>query len=217
METVKPQSDAADKPADDGPATALEVAARFEMSDAARALLRPEQSPSKFFSLLAAHELFPDAIRFAAYYLPKREAIWWGSLCLWHMLRPEANGEAEPVPPPEQKALDAIVGWVREPNETNRRAVYAAREQAKANKALNVLSLAVYSSGGSISFPDLPEVEPGEFATNQMVAAAVLIASRSGQTRAIPAFQKHFLTLAQAVDQGEVSWLLPEETPTPAS
>ncbi len=59
---------------------AVTVASGCPLSEDAQSLLVVGQSPNVFLSTLIQRELYNDAIRFSAYKLTRRKAIWWGSL-----------------------------------------------------------------------------------------------------------------------------------------
>jgi len=86
------------------------LAAVAELGEEAMALARPELDPREFVALLLDKALFPDAVRFVAHALPKREAVWWA----WVSAR-RAGGDA---PPPAIKAaLDATEKWIAQPTD----------------------------------------------------------------------------------------------------
>src|SRR5947209_13926556 len=96
------------------PRTAADVARPLDLSPAARAALVPGQSPRQFLDALLLTARHPDAIRFLAAALAKREAVWWACLCIRAAL---------PAPPAlALAALEAAERWVAEPREPNRRA-----------------------------------------------------------------------------------------------
>src|SRR5438128_432587 len=108
--------------------------------------------PVAYVEQLALEGLAPDGLEFIAHWLPKRAAIWWGCLCLWHVGRPT-------LPAPEDAALRAVVQWVREPNEPRRLALEAAAEAAgNLRTAAGGLARAAFFSGGSLVPPGLPVV-----------------------------------------------------------
>jgi hypothetical protein len=181
------------------PALARDVADRFALSDEARALLRPDHKPAQFFALLGRRELFRDAVRFAAHYLPKRQAIWWGCLCAWELFRPQ-------TPPAEESAFRTVVDWVREPSEAHRRAALSAAQTAGTRTLSRPLAMAVFSAEGSLSPPDCPIVEPDENQTALFVAAAVILAGQLAPRRHRTTFQHHFLELAADLSQGHGLW-----------
>src|ERR1035441_8493863 len=86
-----------------------------ELGEEAMALVRPELPPREYVKLLLDQGLFPDAVRFVAHALPKREAVWWAWVC--------ARRSAGDTPPPAIKAaLDATEKWIAQPTEEFRRA-----------------------------------------------------------------------------------------------
>src|SRR5579862_7599270 len=95
--------------------TPADVATAAQVGDEAHALLHPDQTARDFVTALLGASLFPDAVRFIAYALPRREAVWWALLCAR-----EAAGE---TPSHELTAsLEATETWVRHPGDDQRRA-----------------------------------------------------------------------------------------------
>ena len=91
------------------------ISTAAELGEEAMALLRADLHPLDFVALLMEKALYPDAVRFIAHALPKREAVWWGWVC--------ARRAAGESPPPKIKAsLDATERWIAQPAEENRRA-----------------------------------------------------------------------------------------------
>src|SRR5689334_7381268 len=127
---------------------AADLAKPLPLSDAARALLTPAQTPRQFFAVLASQPMLAeDAIRFLAAALPKREAVLWGLACVRHAL---------PKPSPEAtKALALAERWAKEPSEANRRACEPAAAAAGHGTAPGCLADAAFWSGGSLSAPHL--------------------------------------------------------------
>jgi hypothetical protein len=178
---------------------AVEVCRHFELTEPARALLHERQSPGEFFSLLVQERLYADAVRFAAHYLPKRHAVWWGCLCLWDVYRPSPSDKAA-------AALHATVRWVRAPGEDNRRAAEKAGRVAGVGSAAGGLALAAYLSEGSIAPPGQPAVAPGPCLTARTLAGAVLLAAKqAGAARRVDC-ERQFVLLAADVAEGRLPW-----------
>jgi hypothetical protein len=175
---------------------AAEVAKTLPLSDPAKQLLAPGQTPRQFFDALLAAALAEDAIRFLAAALPKREAVWWGCLCVRDAL-------PKPLPEPAAKALAAAEKWARDPSEANRRAAEAAAEVAGYGTPAGCLAAAAFWSGGSLAPPNLPPVPPRDDLTGQAVAGAVLLAAVTDPAQADPTRQR-FLALGQDVVAGKV-------------
>ncbi len=121
--------------------TAVEV---FEAFPAARKLISaaPERAhPIAFLSRLAASGTAKDALGFAAFILPRREAVWWAVQSLKIMLPGAASD-------PGLKAAEA---WVREPGDATRQAALAAGERGDSEAPGTWAALAAGYSGGSMS------------------------------------------------------------------
>jgi hypothetical protein len=179
--------------------TAAEVCQSFPLGEAARKLLRPELTPTQYLASLMQEQLDLDAIRFLAYALPKREAIWWACVCARrvHGLTPPAASNA---------ALLAAEKWVADPNEDNRRAAMPVAEAAGFRDPAGCVAAACFWSGGSLAPPNLPVVPPGEHLTAHGVASAILLAAVF--TEPAQASEKHraFLKLGLDVARGDNRW-----------
>src|ERR1019366_281746 len=173
------------------PSKTVTISTVAELGEEAMALLRPELHPLDFVALLMEKTLYPDAVRFIAHALPKREAVWWGWVC--------ARRAAGENPPPKIKAaLDATERWIAQPNEDNRRLAMAAAEKAELGTAAGCAGLAAFFSGGSLAPPDAPPVPPGEFLAAKAVAGAVIFAAVAKEPEKAPEKFRSFV--AQGVE-----------------
>ena len=135
--------------------------------------------------------LYPDAVRFIAHALPKREAVWWGWVC--------ARRSAGENPPPKIKAaLDATEKWIAQPSDDNRRSAMAAAQKAELGTAAGCAGLAAFFSGGSLAPPDAPLVPPGEFLAAKAVSGAVIFAAVAKEPERAPERFRSFV--AQGVE-----------------
>jgi hypothetical protein len=107
-----------------------------------------------------------EALVYLAYLLPRREAVWWGCQCV----RAIAGSRADDA------ALRAAEAWVRNPDETTRRAALNLGWTRNARLATTWLALAAGQSGGSIAAEDAPYVAAPPQATALDVKAAVILA-----------------------------------------
>src|SRR6266436_6970635 len=89
-------------------ATAVEVCRTFNLTDEDRELLRDDWTPAQFLDVLLEKKHYVTAIQFLAYALPRREAIWWGCLCLRQALGPN-------LPPKQTEAVKGAIRWILEP------------------------------------------------------------------------------------------------------
>jgi hypothetical protein len=170
---------------------AAAISSVAELSEEALALLRPELQPLEYISLLVENNFFPDAVRFLAHALPKREGVWWGWVC--------ARRVAGDTPPPKIKAsLEATEKWIAQPSDENRRAAYAAAEAAPFSTPAGCAGLAAFFSGASLAPPDLPPVPPGEYLFAKAVSGAVIFAAVAKEPEKAPEKFKQFIS--QGVD-----------------
>ena len=113
--------------------------------------------------------LFPDAVRFLAHALPKREAVWWAWVCA------RAGGRREPAAEDQGRA-----GRHREMDRPAHRREPAGGHgrgrKGRMVRAAGCAGLAAFFSGGSLAPPDAP-VPPGEFLTAKAVSGAVIFAA----------------------------------------
>ena len=168
-----------------------EISAVAELGEEAMALLRPDLHPLDFVALLVEKALFPDAVRFIAHALPKREAVWWAWVC--------ARRAAGESPQPKIKAaLAATEKWIAQPDDDNRRLAMAAAEKADLSTAAGCAGLAAFFSGGSIAPPNAPAVSPGEFLTAKAVSGAVIFAAVAKEPEKAPERFRSFV--AQGLD-----------------
>lgn len=176
--------------------TAAEVCARFELSEPAKKLPRDGLSPGAFLERLIAERHTHDAVRFLAYALPKREAVWWATRC--------ARLAGGPVLPPEQQAaLETTERWCAGPSEELRRAAMAASEKAELKSPAGCAALAVFFSGGSLGPPDAPVVPPADDLTARTVTGAVLMAAVVNEPEKAEQKYQRFLEQGLALASGK--------------
>lgn len=145
------------------------ICQQLELEDEAKQLLNSEQTPLQYLLLLVENKAFPDAIRFLAMALPKREAVWWACV--------SARGSiTDKTKPQVIAALTAAEAWVYQPTEENRRGAMALAEATEFNGAGSWAAVAAFWSGGSMSPPDAPIIPPSEDLTAKAVAGAVMLA-----------------------------------------
>ncbi len=150
--------------------TAEELARHVELEDDSRAALRPGMRPGDFLDALVGAEAFPDAVRFLAHGLPRREAVWWACIC--------ARLALPPTPKPgEAAALEAAERWVYEPTEKHRRACMAAAEPTGYEVPSAWAAMGGFWSGGSVAPENAPPVPPGDWHTAKAVAGSVVLAA----------------------------------------
>ena len=180
-------------------ATAAEIARLVDLSAEARAYLLPELSPQGYLDLLVLAELTGDAIRFLAFALPIREAVWWACVAVHGTVR--SPGELE------TKCVQRAAAWVYEPGEDRRRACMEVAEAAKFEGAAAYVALSVFWSGGSLAPEGLPDALPDPRLGPIGAAAAILLALSAGDPAGL---HKRFTAVMQRgldIANGGNGWL----------
>ena len=165
--------------------TAPEICAVAELATDATGLLEENAEPEAYVRLLIEQDHYPDAIRFLAHALPKREAVWWA----WFCARKAAGDE----PPPEIAAsLDATKVWITEPNDANRRAAMDRAQEADLGTPAGCAGLAAFFCGESLAPPDLDPVPPDEYAAAKAITGSIMMAAVSQEPeKAMERFQAY--------------------------
>jgi hypothetical protein len=129
--------------------------------------LRPteEEPPLAFALKLLARAHRFDAIVFTACLLPRREGVWWGCQCVRALMGDKADD-----------ALLAAEAWVREPEETQRRAALEIAASRDRGVATTWLAWAAGYSGGSLTAEGSAPVRASPDATAINLKAAVILA-----------------------------------------
>ncbi len=146
--------------------------------------------------------LFPEAVRYLAFALPKRQAVWWACRCV----RQGPLTAVSAAPDPASVALEAAEQWAADPSETNRRAAGAAGESAGAGTPAGCAAMAAFWSGGSLAPEGLPVVPPADDLTARGVTGAVMIAAVAIEPQHAPDRFRKFLDLGLAVAAGSDRW-----------
>lgn len=150
-----------------------------------------ELTPPQFLNQLLASNDLDGAVKFMAFALPHREAVWWACCCA----RLELNGGESEA---NLAALQAAEAWVRLPNDPNRRAAYARAQATDFKCPAAWAAMAAFWSAGSMSPVDQPEVPAPAFLRGVAVSGAVALAAV--QFEPLRADEKRERYLAAAID-----------------
>ena len=130
-----------------------------------------------------------DAVAFLGHALSRFDTVAWAG----HVLAEEAQEHS--LPPADRQALDHALRWLGDPSDAHRRTAHAAGRAADEGTPEQLLAMAVFFSGGSISAPDLPPVQPAPELAGRFASGAVrLAAHRSSRPEQV---------LARALEVGE--------------
>jgi hypothetical protein len=178
---------------------AKEVCGRFELSDAARPLLRDDLSPGQFLDALLAKDCHQDAVKFLAQALPKPEAVWWACQCAR-----TAVGASPPTQVAE--ALTATEKWAADPTDENRRADMKAGEAASLQTPSGCAAMAAFLSGGSMGPPDVPPIPPAENLAGNAVTGAIMLAAVASEPQKAPDKLRAFVDQGLQIASGARTW-----------
>lgn len=178
---------------------AADICARVELSEEAVAFLVPGLSPQAFLSVLTDAQLVGDGVRFMAFAMPVREAIWWAIVVAQTML-------ANPTPL-EKRCLESATAWVYEPTEPHRRACFAVAEEAQFKGAAAYAALAVFWSGGSLAPEGMPDAPADPKLGSIGAGASVLLSITGGPPAALTTRFEEAIMRAANIANGGNGWL----------
>ncbi|MCX7102996.1 MAG: hypothetical protein NTX38_16325 [Methylobacter sp.] len=170
---------------------ALEICKGLDMDKQAIELLQDNPTTVSFLDQLIAQKLYPDAIRFLAHALPKREATWWACLCARHQVTDQTTVN-------EIKAIELAEAWVYKPTEENRKLTYPAAELTGFKSASSWAAIAAFWSGDDISPVPQAVIPPDEKLYSKAVLGAVMLAATQGEASKVT--QKYELFLQQGIN-----------------
>ncbi|MFO0846543.1 MAG: hypothetical protein U0797_29940 [Gemmataceae bacterium] len=175
--------------------SAGEACAATKLPGPALALLQEEHTPRQYLDSLLGAGLFAAAVRFLAFALPAREAVWWACLCV-RLTRPGMAVE-------EEKAANAAARWVVEPTEARRQ---EAERLARQDTPGGWVAKAVAWTGGSLAPPPAPPVKPRPEMPSHAVAAALAMALNGVAPPRVEVAHRQALALGAHVARGKHLW-----------
>lgn len=179
---------------------AADLVRGIKLTDEAQAKLRPGVSAEVYFDDLTKSGLHADAIRVLSRLLAPRSGVWWGCLCAWEAMAPRKREL-------DEAAIAAVVMWLKDPTDENRRAAGAAAKSAGRTTAAGLVGSAAYYSEGSIATPGKTEVPTKPEFTPKLVASAVLTAARSGGASQTTPRMRQYLVIGTEVYRGKNTWV----------
>lgn len=147
--------------------TARQVFEAFPAAEEDVAAPPTDDDPLVFMTGLIDAGAAEDALGFASYVLPRREAVWWGCQCLRAMgaIRDDAGREV----------LTAAEAWVRNPEEDKRRAALDLAQACSFREPATWLALAAGWSGGSMVAAEFDRVPPPPHLTARAIRSALTL------------------------------------------
>lgn len=168
-----------------------QLAQLAELDEALLAGVTPGASHRTVVQHLVSAAQFPEAVKFVAFALPRREGVWWA----WVTAKRAAGAD---VPPPIKASLEATERWIAQPTDANRRAAFALAEKADLGTPAGCAGAAAFFAGDSIAPPDVQALPPGPYDCNKMIANAVILAAVITEPEMAP--EKFFQSLQQGLE-----------------
>jgi hypothetical protein len=186
--------------------TALEVCRAAELEDDAVVLLGDGEQPRAFVDALIASGNHVAAVRFLAYALDRRPAVWWAWVCARR-----AHGETPT--PAIQASLDATKTWIADPSDANRRTAMTRAEAAEFGTPAGCAGLAAFFCGDSLAPPGVEPVPPGEFMAAQAIAGCIILAAVIDPPEQAPERYEEYLRQGFEVAEKTALWTPPPPRP----
>lgn len=172
--------------------TAAEVCEKSVLSNDAIELLAEDMAPERFLEALIEAELLPDAIKFLAQALPKREAVAWARDC-------SREAIAAALSELDELCLDAVDRWLAEPSDENRRAAMDLADKAGYRSPASMTAAAAAWTEGGMGPAEYDDVLPPETLAGTMSSSAVLMAALESAPDETPATQRRLLEKGFAI------------------
>ena len=145
-----------------------------------------------------------EAARLVAFALPKREAVWWASMCAVHTAPPD-------LPDADRAARETAEVWVRQQTDAVRRAAMAHAQDSEFATPEAWAAVAAFWSGDSMAPEGQPNVPPPSHLTGTAVAGAVALSAVRGNVRRRTARLQRFLESGRDIAAGGAGRLAAEE------
>jgi hypothetical protein len=181
---------------------------RANLDETALTFFRPGMTTGTYLEQLIAGEQFLCAIRFLAWALGRREAVWWACQCCQQVT-------TEKDRPKERQALEAALKWATSPGEENRRLAESAAAAVDYATPAGCAAMAAFWSGGSMTPPKAAAIPPPEHLLPGAVANSIILAAVKREPEKAAEKYRAFLVLGRAVAAGTNRWK--EEKPTPVA
>jgi hypothetical protein len=169
----------------------VEIATLAELDDGLRASFAPGAPHRSVVQQMVTASQFPEAIKFVAFCLPRREGVWWA----WVTAKRAAGPDA---PPAVKASLDATERWISQPTDANRRAAFDLAQKAEIGTPAGCAGAAAFFAGESVAPPHVEVVPPGPYDCNKMIANAVILSAVIKEPEKAP--EKFLASLQQGLD-----------------
>jgi len=148
--------------------TTKEITEVAHLSPGALALLRDDSTPETFLAALEKQELYEDAVSFQAHKLSPSDGVKWALACIRELESPEQKAK-------KSASLEAADRWVLAPGDPARWAAKEAADKSTDTSPADILAIGVFMSGGSITPPGSPEIQPPPYSAQKLISGSVRV------------------------------------------
>ena len=171
--------------------TVKEISDISNLTESARELVREDSTPASYLDSLEKRELYQDAIRFQAHNMATDAGVKWAVSCAREMKAPESKDRKD-------EPLDASDAWIKAPGDATRWKAKEAFDRSKDGGASDLIAMAVFFSGGSISSPGAPETSAPPYTAQKMIAGSIIVAVVSHEPEKAGERYKRALAMAKS-------------------
>ncbi|MCU1292293.1 MAG: putative secreted protein [Bryobacterales bacterium] len=172
--------------------TTSDIVSAAKLSEEGKTLAASEPGPTRFVQLLESRGLFKDAIQFLTHGLPIEVSIRWGCTVMRELL-----GEEELRASTE--ALEAAERWLETPGDEARWRAKSAAEKSGMSLPPDLIAMAAFFSGASVTPVDTPPTAPPIYVANRMAANAIQLAVLSRHPEKAPERYRRALQIGRQV------------------
>jgi len=199
---IEPPPEAVDSPAVVAAATTaamglVGICVYLELSEDIQPLASAAADGDELIEQLTEQKKFQDAIRLRSHLLEKRQAVWWGCVCL----REDVSAE---LPEDQLASISAAELWVKDPSESHRRSSEKAAADIKYAGPGGTLALSAFWSDGSLAPEGSEDVPPDERLTSQGVTASLVMAAYLGDPTKSEGRFTDFLAKGKSIADGSI-------------
>jgi hypothetical protein len=170
--------------------TTKEISEAANLSAGAHALLREDSTPEVFLAELEKQELYEDAVSFWAHKLTPADGVKWALACMRELESPEQKAR-------KNESLAAADRWVLAPGDDARWAAKNAADKSVDTPPADILAHGIFLSGGSVTPPQSPEIQPPPFAAQKLIAGSVRVTVLTHEPQNAAARYKRALALGR--------------------
>jgi phosphopantetheinyl transferase (holo-ACP synthase) len=170
--------------------TTKEIGEAANLSASAHGLLREDSTPESFLAALQKRELYEDAVSFWAHKLTAADGVKWALACIRELESPEQKTR-------KNESLVAADRWVLAPGDDTRWAAKEAADKATDTTPADILAHGIFLSGGSVTPPQSPEVQPPPYAAQKLISGSVRVTVLTHEPQNATARYKRALALGR--------------------